>query len=113
MDRTSHKRHVPYCTTRIHPVDQYLMPEVDTRERTCQNGMSHPIYSCNGEISRFLPLDMWPKVNQVHPQIRQSSQPHFQARDRDFAKRLEMEQLDIASQRLAGLYVHQNSYMNY
>lgn len=111
MDRTSHKRYIPYCSTRIHPVDQYSFPEVDTKERVCQNGLSHPIYSCNGEISRFLPLDMWPRVNEVHSQIRQSSIPHFNIRDREYAKRLEMEQLDIASKRLQGLYT--DSYMNY
>jgi hypothetical protein len=113
MDRTSHKRHVPLCTTRIHPVDQYMFPEVDTQERVCENGVSHPIYSCNGEISRFLPLDMWPRVNEIHPQVRMSSQPHFGIRDARAAKRIELEQLDLATKRLEGLYVHGMPYGSY
>lgn len=113
MDRTSHKRYVPYCSTRIHPVDQYMFNEIDTKERVCQNGISHPIYSCNGELSRFLPLDMWPRVNEIHPQIRQSSIPHFDARDRDMARMIEREQLDIAAKRLVGMYAHQDSYRKY
>jgi hypothetical protein len=110
MDRNCHLRHVPMCETRIHPVDQYSFDNVDTTERTCNNGVSHPIYSCNGEISRFLPLDMYPKVNELHPQIRMGSQPHFGIRDPNYAKKLELTQLDLATKRLEGFYIHGGEY---
>lgn len=104
--RDSYERHVPFCQTRIHPVDQYSFPEIDTQERTCINGRSHPIYSCNGEVSRFLPLDMYPKPNEIHPQIKLSDQPHFGIRDPFAAKKIELQQMDLAQQRLEGLYVY-------
>jgi hypothetical protein len=113
MDTTSHRRYVPFCETRIHPADQYMFPEVDTTERTCQNGVSHPIYSCRGEISRTLPLTMYPKVNEIHPQIFRSSQPHFGVRDPAMARMVEMDQLDKARGRIEGFYVDGGEYDPY
>jgi hypothetical protein len=48
---------------------------------------------------------MYPRVNQVHPQIRMGSQPHFGARDPMTRKMIEMDQLDKARGRLEGLYI--------
>lgn len=113
MDRTSHRRYLPFCETRIAPVDQYAFKEVDTTERTCTNGISHPIYSCRGEISRTLPLTMWPKVTEIHPQIFRSSQPHFGVRDPAMARMIEIDQLDKARGRLEGFYVDGAEYDPY
>lgn len=113
MDTTSHRRYVPFCETRIAPVDQYMFREVDTTERTCTNGVSHPIYSCRGEISRTLPLTMYPKVNEIHPQIFRSSQPHFGVRDPSMARMVERDQLDKARGRLEGFYVDGGEYDPY
>lgn len=105
MERFLHKRHIPYCQTRVAVVDQYMWPEKDTTERTCNNGISHPIYACDGTVSRTLPLDMWPKVNEVHPQIRKSSQPHFGSRDPRMKAAITMAEIDMARGRLEGLYL--------
>ena len=113
MDTTSHRRYIPFCETRIPIVDQYAFPEKDTTERICQNGVSHPIYSCRGEISRTLPLTMYPKVNEIHPQIFRSSQPHFGVRDPAMARMVEIDQLDKARGRLEGFYVDGGEYDPY
>ena len=110
LERNHHRRHVPFCPSRIALVDQYMFPEKDTTERLCENGISHPIYACNGDISRTLPLDMYPEVNEVHPQIRQSSRPHFMIRDPVHARIIEMNQLDRASGRLEGFYIEGAGY---
>ena len=113
MSRDQSLRMVPFCTTRIAPVDQYSFPEVDTTERTCNNGVSGPKYACNGEISRFLPLHDWPEVNKIHPEIRMGSQPHFMARDPYVARQIETQQLDIAQKRLEGFYIEGGGYDPY
>lgn len=113
MDRSSHVRHVPYYETRVALVDQYTWPEKDSTERVGANGVSHPCYACNGDISRTLPLNDWPKVNEVHPQVRMSSQPHFMARDPYVARQIEQEQLDLARKRIEGFYVQGGSYDPY
>jgi hypothetical protein len=105
MERDLHRRHIPFCETRPAIVDQYMWPEKDTTERVCNNGVTHPIYACNGVISRTLPLTSYPRVDEVHPQIRMSSQPHFGSRDPRMRRAIEEAQLDIASRRLEGLYV--------
>lgn len=110
MERDLHKRHIPLCVTRPAVVDQYSWPEKDTTERVCNNGVSHPIYACNGHISRTLPLDMYPEVDQVHPQIRQGWQPHFGSRDPRVAHAIEIAQLDRAKGRLEGLYISGSGY---
>ncbi len=104
MERNLHKRHIPYCQTRVAIVDQYMWPEKDTTERTCENGVSHPIYNCNGEISRSLPLDLYPLVGSIHPQIRKSSQPHFTSRDPRMQRAIRDVEMDMARGRLEGLY---------
>lgn len=105
VERDRYIKHIPFCETRIALVDQYMFPEKDTTERLCNNGVSHPIYSCNGNISRTLPLTMYPAINEVHPQIRASSQPHFMARDSMMARMIEQDQLDRARGRLEGFYM--------
>lgn len=104
VERDHYRRHIPMCVTRPALVDQYMWPEKDSSDRVCENGVSHPIYACNGHISRTLPLDMYPMVNEVHPQIRQSSQPHFGARDPRMAAAITSMELDMARGRLEGLY---------
>src|SRR5437868_8525060 len=94
VERDLYRRHIPFCETRIALVDQYMFPEKDTADRLCNNGISHPIYACNGMVSRTLPLDMYPEVNEVHPQIRESSHPHFMIRDPVHARVIERDQLD-------------------
>jgi hypothetical protein len=114
IERDHFRKHIPFCPSRYAVVDQYLFPEKDTTERLCNNGVSHNIYACNGSISRTLPLHMYPEVDQVHPQIRKSSQPHFMIRDPVHARRIELEQLDLASGRLEGFYAdHGGEYNPY
>ena len=105
MARDGHLRYIPFCETRVAIVDQYMWPEKDTTERICHNGISHPIYACDGTISRTLPLDMYPRINEVHPQVRGPLPPHFMARDPCIARSIEMAQLDRARGRLEGFYV--------
>lgn len=104
VDRDQHARHIPYCETRIALVDQYSFPEKDSTQRICHNGVSHAIYACNGTISRTLPLDQYPIVGTIHPQILKSSQPHFGSRDPLSRAIIEQNQLDRARGRLEGFY---------
>jgi hypothetical protein len=113
MERDGHVRHIPFCETRVPLVDQYMWPEKDTTERICHNGVSHPVYACNGVISRTLPLDMYPKVNEVHPEIRMSSQPHFGIRDPRMGEMVDRMQRDIAEKRLEGMYIGNMQYDAY
>ena len=105
VERDLYRRHIPMCVTRPALVDQYMWPEKDSTERVCNNGVSHPIYACNGHVSRTLPLDMYPLVDQVHPQIRQSSQPHFGSRDPRMQAFITAAELDRARGRIEGLYL--------
>lgn len=110
VERDRYRRHVPFCETRIALVDQYSFPEKDTSERICMNGLSHPIYSADGKISRQLPLDMYPRVDEVHPEMFGSSNPHFGMRNINSARQLEQRQLQRAGQRLNGdVYVNDDS----
>lgn len=111
VERDRYTRHVPFCETRVAVVDQYLWPEKDTTDRTCFNGTSIPIYTCGGQISRTLPLHMYPKVDRVHPTIAPSFQPHFGSRDPFMRNLIESDQLDIAKGRLEGLYA-ENGELN-
>lgn len=113
VERDHYRKHLPFCPTRIALVDQYMFPEKDTTERLCENGVSHPIYACNGDVSRTLPLHMYPEVNEVHPQIRMSSQPHFMIRDPVHASVIERDQLDRASGRIEGFYMGGGEYDPY
>ncbi len=104
VERDKYRRHIPFCQTRPAVVDQYMWPEKDTSDRVCNNGVSNPIYACNGDISRTLPLHEYPRVNEVHPQIRESFWPHFQARDPRMARAVEHAQLEKARGVLEGFY---------
>jgi|SRR5271155_3114515 hypothetical protein len=104
IERDRYKRHIPFCETRIALVDQISFPEKDTTERICHNGVSNAIYACDGTISRTLPLHMYPKVNQIHPQILRSSGPDFQSRDPMMMAIIEQTQRDRAAKRLEGFY---------
>ena len=113
MDRTYHRKHIPFCSTRIAQCDQYMFPEKDQTEPVCENGVSHPIYSCNGWISYTLPLEMYPRVNEVHPQIAMSKSPHFMARDAKMQRYIERAELDRAEGRIEGFYVEGAAYDPY
>lgn len=69
MDRKQHAKYIPWCPPPIGLVDQYMWENKNTNNRICQNGVSHPIYERNGDIHFSLPLEMYPPVNEVHPQI--------------------------------------------
>lgn len=105
IERDRYLRHVPFCVTRPAIVDQYMWPEKDTTERVCVNGMSNPIYNSRGEISRFLPLEKYPLVGEIHPEVRMSDFPHFALRDRRTAAAVQAMQLDRAAGRLEGMYM--------
>jgi hypothetical protein len=77
MDRTAHKKWIPFCPTQIPQVDQYSFPIKDPGEYYCHNGVTYPIYDSDGNISYTLPLDMYPKVNSIHPQVLRSKTPRF------------------------------------
>jgi hypothetical protein len=62
-------RYIPTCPSQIAVVDQYMWPTKDTANHICNNGISHPIYNCKGDIHFSLPLEMYPKVGKLHPQI--------------------------------------------
>jgi len=80
MDRHLHKKYVPTCPRNAAIVDQYMWPQKDTTKYMCHNGISHPIYDCKGWINYTLPLEMYPPVNEVHPQIAMVRRPHLQYR---------------------------------
>ncbi len=105
IERDQYLRHIPYCATRVSLVDQYSWPEKDTTQPVCANGLSHPIYACNGVVSRFLPLDMYPPRDGIHPGIRPSILPRFGAREPSVAKHVERMQMDRAEGRLEGIYL--------
>ena len=104
MDRQYHKKYVPYCETRVAPVDQYAWPELDQAYRVCMNGITHPIYACNGDISYTLPLEMYPNVNKVHPQIPYSRFPHYGFRDPQTQIKALQAAHDFESGRMSGFY---------
>ena len=80
MDRQYHKKHVPVCPRHTGIVDQYMWSQKDTTKYMCYNGISHPIYDCKGWVNYTLPLEMYPKVNKIHPQIAMVRRPHLQYR---------------------------------
>jgi hypothetical protein len=108
MDRNMHVKWIPLDRGRIAPCDQYMFPEMDKTERLAENGVSQPIYACNGTLSYTLPLHMYPKVNQVHPQISRSQIPHFPIRDPHMLRLVNNMQTrnlrDIREGRLEGFY---------
>jgi len=104
MERNRHRKNIPFCETRVAQVDQYSWPEHDPKERVCMNGITHPIYSCNGDISYTLPLDQYPRVNEVHPQIAYSRFPHYGFRDKNMEHYALAMAKDFESRRLEGFY---------
>ena len=80
MDRTSHAKYYPEAPRHIALVDQYMWPVKDTNKYMAFNGISHPIYSCTGNINYTLPLEMYPPVNDVHPQIKMIRRMHLNQR---------------------------------
>lgn len=80
MYRNNYKKYVPSCPKTVPVVDQYLWKERDTNEYTCNNGVSHPIYDCKGDVSFTLPLEMYPPGGEIHPQIALSNRMHFNYR---------------------------------
>ena len=80
MDKNLHKKYFPECPRTIALVDQYMFPQKDSTPYMCYNGISHPIYDCKGCVNFSLPLEYYPPVNQVHPQIAMVRRPHFQYR---------------------------------
>ena len=80
MDRTYFIKHIPQCPRQSAIVDQYMWEEKDTNKYRCYNGISHPIYDCKGMVNFSLPLEYYPPVNEVHPQIKMVKRPHFNYR---------------------------------
>ncbi len=80
MFRDQHKKYFPQCPRRQSLVNQYMWPEKDTNQYMCYNGISHPIYDCKGDINYTLPLDMYPPVDDVHPQIKMVRRMHLNHR---------------------------------
>lgn len=80
MDRNLHKKYTPQCPRNIAVVDQYMWPNKDTNKYKCYNGISHPIYDCKGWINYSLPLEMYPPVHRIHPQIHMTRRMHLNYR---------------------------------
>lgn len=81
MDRHLHHKYFPSCPRNIGLADQYMWKDKDTNKYTCINGISHPIYDCGGNINYSLPLEKYPPVNQIHPQIGMARRMHFNYRE--------------------------------
>ena len=80
MDRSSHLKYIPECPRNPGIVDQYMWPQKDTTKYMCYNGISSPIYDCKGDISFSLPLEEYPPVHAVHPEIELIKRPHMRYR---------------------------------
>lgn len=80
MYRNNYKKYVPTCPKTIPVVDQYLWKDRDTNQYTCDNGVSHSIYDCQGNVSFTLPLEMYPPGGEIHPQIPLSNRMHYNYR---------------------------------
>jgi len=84
MDKHLHKKYVPTCIRHAGLPDQYMWPQKDTTKYMCHNGISHPIYDCQGWINYSLPLELYPPVGKVHPQISMVRRPHLQYRPSEY-----------------------------
>jgi len=80
MDRHLHKKYIPQCPRQPNIPDQYMWNQKDTNKYMCFNGISHPIYDCGGNINYGLPLEMYPPVNEIHPQIGMVRHMHLNLR---------------------------------
>lgn len=71
MDNKSHPKHYPTITPGRPIVDYYLQgrSENDVQYPIFNTGITKPIYDLNGNISRQLPLEDWPPVNDYHYEV--------------------------------------------
>lgn len=69
MDRSQGRKHVPICPHVPALPDQYSRDVKDTNYYSCINGLSKPIYDCTGDVHFSLPLEEWPRANQIHPEV--------------------------------------------
>jgi hypothetical protein len=71
MDRNNYRyNHVPATPRRVALVDQYMWPVKDTTAWRAVNGWQMPVYDCQGNIHRTLPLDKYPVDNgRPHPWV--------------------------------------------
>lgn len=115
MDKNLHLKHVPTCKKNIFLGDAYLWPDKDTNKYMCTNGISHPIYDCKGWVNFSLPLELYPPVNEVHPQIEMARRMHLNwrkdptklvelGRYTDHHPREEFQFDDLESGRVEGFY---------
>jgi len=112
MDRHNYKiKYVPQCPRHIGLVDQYMWKQKDTTAYKCYNGISHPIYDCKGWVNYTLPLEMYPPVNEIHPQIPMTGRLHMNYRGmpqdpRKVADYDQREKFEHSSEdpRLRGMY---------
>ena len=86
MDRHLHKKYQPQCPRNAAIVDQYSWGDKDTTKYKCYNGISHPIYDCKGWVNYSLPLEMYPPVNEVHPQIAMVKREHMNYRESPYVQ---------------------------
>lgn len=103
MDRVPNPIHVPTCPRQIPLVNQYMWPHKDSTQYHCNNGISHPIYDCQGHVQRALPLEEYEFNGQIHPQVRLTRRMHLNFRENpNFKVALE----DLKSKRTEGFYVN-------
>ena len=115
MDRHQHKKYVPECPRHAAIVDQYMWEEKDTTKYMCYNGISHPIYDCKGYVNFSLPLEEYPVVDQIHPQIQMTRRMHMNLRE---DPRLDVPPTrenfvheDLRENRVEGLYSRLPTFM--
>lgn len=114
MDRHLHKKYIPTCNRNIPLISQYLWKDKDTNKYKCHNGISHPIYDCKGWVNFSLPLELYPKVNEIHPQIEMTRRMHLnwredptrliELRKRNDYESFQFDKNDYDSGRLEGFY---------
>lgn len=80
MDRNLHLKYNPNCPKNYGLVDQYMWKNKDTTKYKCYNGISHPIYDCKGWVNYSLPLEQYPPVDDIHPQIYMVNKLHMNER---------------------------------
>lgn len=118
MDRNSHKKHIPECP-RVGASslpDQYMWKDKDTNAYRCFNGISHPIYDCKGEINYSLPLEQYPRVGEVHPQIAMTRRMHLNWRGEPDKRVFVHERFnfeDKGSTRTEGFYTKRQPYQRF
>jgi len=81
MDRNTHPLYRIQCPRNIGLPNQYMWPQKDTNKYMCYNGISHPIYDCDGNVNYTLPLDQYPPEHGIHPQIAMVRRMHLNYRE--------------------------------